>query len=85
MRLNRISIAFALSVVASAAVAQNAAPVDCTNPANRAQAQCAASNLPVPGLATNAAPLLLVPLGLLVAAGAGGGGGGGSANSTFGN
>lgn len=68
----------ALSLAAAASTAQ-AQVIDCGDPANASIPECAASDLPVPTLATNAAPLLALPL---VALGLSGGGGGGGTSTT---
>lgn len=75
------AIAASLFVLSSAAHAQQADAVDCTDPANAGQPDCTAALLPVPSLATNAGPLLALPAGVL-ALGALGGGGSGAAGST---
>lgn len=76
MKLQVTIVTLTLAMLGGPASAQSGTAVNCTDPANAAAPECSGSNLPVPRLATNAAPLLIVPLALAGLAGAGGGGGG---------
>ena len=74
MPIRSFFAALSLTVTVSPALAQTVQVVDCDEPANQNLDECAPSELGVPSLATNAAPLLALPLGLLALGGLGGGG-----------
>ncbi|MBS8227418.1 hypothetical protein [Vannielia litorea] len=68
-------VALAASAIATSASSQGVTVVDCNDPANEGVAECAPAELAVPSLATNAAPLIALPVGALLLGGLGGGGG----------